>query len=148
MEHVLLETYPLLLVSQSVRSEAISWKSSPSYTDVASWDAHTGRLAAQTLNAECVWKQPGWRHHRGDYRWEDGPHPSPPPQPSSESHTGHSSHYQPLVSWSIPAALGSKSSRHKIYDAWIVINLRKLIKLTDFNQDYVTMCRLLVITNT
>lgn len=79
-EHLLGKLTHFSKFSLVVRSFVISWKLSPSYTDVASWDAHTDRLAAPKRNAESLWRQPGLRHHRGDYWWEDGvrsacPHP-------------------------------------------------------------------------
>lgn len=50
-EHLLVKLTHFSKFSLVVWSFAISWKLSPSYTDVASWDAHTDRLAAPKLKA-------------------------------------------------------------------------------------------------
>lgn len=81
---------------------------------------HTGRLAAPTLNAASLWRQPLWRHRGGDYWWEDSP-PSPPSQPSLWSFTGHSTHHE--LSFICKHSCAQSLYRYEGDNVGIIINI-------------------------
>lgn len=119
---------------QSVRSESISWKLSPSYTDVASRDAHWPPGCSHAQRRASVWRQRGWRHRGGGLLVGGRTPPPSSSQPSSRSFTGHQLITGQFYSYTKVLWVYKVHDRHTRDNDQIIMNIiGKCIKYTDFH---------------